>query len=143
MALIITKKDAFDISEQVAFRQIENWANAIQWQPLTLNATNVSGNFGTPWQAAQFCVDGFGFVMLRGLIQSTGTLSAGTNYPIASLSTSYAPSSDEIFATVSGLGTAINDGRLDINTAGVISYWPSATLVSPYISLSGVRWSTF
>lgn len=92
MSLIVTRKTLLSENEQTSFRQVEEWANGLQWNNITVDVTLFSYSTTLQSNPPLFCLDPFGFTHLRGTLT---TLTSSTPLIIASLPTSAAPVSPQ------------------------------------------------
>lgn len=132
MSLTITKKASKDTSG--AFRQVEEWANSM-WAPLIgLNP------FWTPFGAGympQYFIDGFGFIHLRGVVQTTVPVTTGTTYPVFTLASGLTLINHSEFFIVAGGNT----GTVVLLSGSTLSI-TAANTTNPYVvSLSGIAYT--
>ncbi len=117
-----------------AFRQIENWANTLGWQP---------AGYGSGWadtassSVVSVASDPFGFVHVRGRATLTGTILNGASSNILTVLPSQVPQVDEVFGQT-GLTVEIDQRSRTLkavnNTGG--------TLTNPTVNLGGINWSS-
>jgi hypothetical protein len=91
-------------------------------------------NFGGVHQVAEFMIDPWGWVHLRGLIK-TGTI----NSVIYTLPVGFRPANTEIFDVNRNDGTTAGiSGRIDVITSGVVAQ-ANAPGSNSYLSLAGIQ----
>jgi hypothetical protein len=138
--LIISLKDQIQKNLHLlpdAFRQIEIWANSTTWHPLTFAANCSQFNSGA--QNCAWCLDPFGFIHMRGVVLYTGTINAGVQVQIASISKTYAPVLNESYDN--NMNNAFS--RLDVNTAGRIftTNLTGVNQTNPFITIPNITYS--
>lgn len=111
-------------------------ANAIQPSWLSLTFQNGWVNYGYEYQTAQYRLNNFGTVELRGRI-TAGTTTAGT--VIATLPSGYRPPAKLSFSIVTNNTTDDQIGQIDIDSSGNIIVIRG---FNTYLSLDGIRFST-
>lgn len=144
--LIISNKNNPQKSE-TSFRQLENWANGGAWTNVNFAANFL--NFGSTFRTAQYFLDPFGIVHLRGLLQYNGTLTSGTTTTMFTLPITYAPRETEVFSCILQLAATAVGSRVDVE--GLNTGTPGAVMIvnqtganshaSPYISISGITFA--
>lgn len=124
---------------------IEGWANGMQWNPLTLPAgvwtigTNKSDNLPS------FCLDPFGFVHLRGLMESLVT----APQDFANIPPTLAPIADQYVCLQASIGAATPPGFLPwtvlVDTGGTLTLQGIlfSTGGGDVVSLDGIVYPTF
>src|SRR5262245_15061878 len=114
--------------------------DALNWQPPGAFSSGW-GNYGAQYVPAGFCKDEIGWVCLRGLVASTGAISA--TVPIFVLPTGYRPgfNCQEVFPCYGGMSTTGNTFmRVDVDWLGQVLYNPATSGETvTYLSLARVR----
>lgn len=101
-------------------------------QPTWFGMTGMSGwsNYGTPYNNLQYCKDGLGFVVIRGLVQG-----GAASTQITVLPAGYRPVNTYSFPVVTSGGFA----RIDVKNDGTV--WLNGSF-SSFLFLDGIRFAT-
>lgn len=106
------------------------------WRPLQFGSG--WGNFGAGYQPGEFTILA-GRVWLRGLVtKSVGTPTGGDT--IATLPLGFRPPATLVFAVATGETSVF--GRVDVSTAGVITWRVGGTAEADFTSLDNISFDT-
>lgn len=88
------------------------------------------------FRAASWALDEFGWVVIRGLISNSSSITAGVPSTIFLLPNDFRPAQTDIFPAIGAVAGVSSHMRIDVTQEGLVQYTPTVTGAVSHLALA-------